>query len=77
MSVVLPVPDEPIIRMFPVASPARCLARAIDISRIAASCPITRERKAPAISAGVGFFVEEEGVGVVTGAAVSEDIAAL
>ena len=55
ISVVLPVPDEPIIRMLPTRSPASFFERAIAISRTASPCPITRSPRAAAISRGEGI----------------------
>jgi hypothetical protein len=52
--VVLPVPDEPIIRMLPAPGPARCLASATDISRTATGWPKTRRDRASAICLGEG-----------------------
>ena len=54
ISVVLPVPEEPIIRMLPTRKPASCLARATAISRMASSCPRIRRERAPAMAAGSG-----------------------
>ena len=50
--VVLPEPDEPIIRMLPAPSPASFLARATDISRTASVWPTTRRESHSAICRG-------------------------
>src|SRR6266545_3722543 len=64
MRVVLPEPELPIMRMFGAGCPTRCLTRATESSRTAASCPTTTLRRSSKISRG------RRGKGSVTGRAL-------
>ena len=56
MRVVLPEPEEPIIRMLPTRSLASFLARPTEISRMASFWPITRRSSRAAICGGDGVL---------------------
>ena len=62
MSVVLPEPDEPIIRMLPTRSLASFLARATEISRMASFWPITRRSSRAAICGGDGCWLPSRAI---------------